>query len=118
LSATWNFYVDPSAANTLYIVVSDVADTQFGYIFGSPFNLVALTGFQFSLDVETSSYASFSNQFAVPTEALLGPVSGSSMPLETTPGWIMLTTSGAPDHAVYQIGTQTVSDVSSGLILQ
>jgi len=47
LSATWNFYVDPSASNTLYVVVSNVADTQFDYIFGIQFNLVALTEFQF-----------------------------------------------------------------------
>jgi hypothetical protein len=109
LSATWNFYVDPSATNTLYVVVNNVTDTQFAYIIYSPINLVPLTGFQFSLDVETSSYASFSNQFAMPTEALLGPVSGSSTPLETTPGWIMLTASGAPDHVMYQIETPTVS---------
>jgi hypothetical protein len=109
LSATWNFYVDPVATNTLYIIVGNVADTNYGWILGPPFNSVALTGFQFSLKVPTSSYASFSNQFAVQTEALLGPTSGSSTPLETTPGWAM-TASGPTHHAVYQIATPTVSD--------
>ena len=108
LSATWNFYVDPKAPNTLYIVVSEVVDSNFFLISGTPFDLVALTGFQFSLKVPTSSYASFSNQFAVPTEALVG--SGNSTPLQTTPGWTLLGVSGAPDQAVYQIGTPTVSD--------
>ena len=54
LSATWNFYVDPAATNTLYVVVSDVADTEFGYASGAAFSLPALTGFQFSLGVPSS----------------------------------------------------------------
>lgn len=110
LSASWNFYVDPAAPNTLDVVVSNVADTNFGYISGSPFALTALTGFQFSLDVPSSSYATFSNQLALPGEALLGPVSGSSAPLDTTPGWNLLSASGPTGDAVYQIGTSTVSD--------
>ena len=49
LSATLSFYVDRAHANDLYIVVSNVYDTQFGYITGAPFNYVALTGIVFSL---------------------------------------------------------------------
>ena len=110
LSATWNFYVSPAAPSTLYIVASNVLDTDFGTIYGAPFNLTALTGFQFSFSVPSASYASFSNQFAISGEALLGPISGSSSPLDTTPGWSLVASSGPTDDAVYQIETPSVSD--------
>src|SRR5579871_1892543 len=67
LSATWTFFVDPAATNVLYVVASNVLDTDFGFLFGPGFDLVALTGFEFSLTIpHASSYATFSNNFAVP----------------------------------------------------
>lgn len=51
LSATLSFYVDRAYKNDLYLVVSNVFDTDFGSIFGSPFEFVALTGFTFSLPI-------------------------------------------------------------------
>jgi PEP-CTERM motif len=109
LSATWNFYIPPSAPNILYIIVSDVQDTQYGYISGTPFNLTALTGFELSLPVSATSYATFSNQFAVAGEALLGPTSGSSVPLITTPGWTLGSVDGSPNDANYQIDASNVN---------
>jgi uncharacterized membrane protein YgcG len=110
LSAIWDFYVDPAAPNTLYIVATNVYDTQFGFIFGAPFDLVALTGFEFSLPIQTSSYAQFSNQFAIPGEALLGPVAGTSLLLDTTPGWNLISVSGLPNEATYSIEASSVND--------
>jgi len=110
LSATWNFYIAPSAPNILYIIASNVQDTQYDYISGTPFELVALTGFSFSIPVSSTSYATFSNQFAVAGEALLGPQSGSSAPLITTPGWTLDSVDGPPNDATYQIDASSVSD--------
>ena len=107
MSATWNFYVDPAATNTLYIAVSNVLDTAFTSVSGSPFALIALTGFHFSLSVPSSSSATFSNQFAVPRETPLGSGGG---PLDMIPEWNVISASGPTDNGLYQIGTSSVSD--------
>ena len=49
LSATLSFYVDRDHKNDLYVVVSNVFDTDFGFITGTAFEYVALTGLTFSL---------------------------------------------------------------------
>ena len=49
----------------MYIVAKNVFDTQYGFIFGAPFDRVALTGFQFALPAQTSNFAAFSNQVAI-----------------------------------------------------
>ena len=51
LSATLSFYVDRAHKNDLYVVVSNVFDTDFGFINGTPFQFVALTGITFSLPI-------------------------------------------------------------------
>ena len=108
LSGTWNFYVDPSASNTFYIQATNVLDTDYSYIYGTPFDLTALTGFQFSLPVITPTDATFSDQYAVAGEALLGPVAGSSTPLDTTPGWSLTSVSGAQGDRTYQINASSL----------
>jgi hypothetical protein len=81
LSATLSFYVDRAHKNDLYLVVSNVFDTNFGFITGSPFEYVALTGITFSLSIRgahPTRNAEFSNGWAVDGETLLGPISGQS----------------------------------------
>jgi hypothetical protein len=94
LSATLSFYVDPKQRNDLFITVSNVYDTQFGYISGPPFDYVALTGLDLSVRLRghTSSLAAvFSNQWALPGEELLnGGVGGANVPLSSTPGWTLV----------------------------
>lgn len=110
LSATWTFYVDPATRNQMYIVASDVRDTNFGFINGTPFSLAALTGFSFSLELSVGvSAPAFSDSNAVPGEFLLGPVSGSSAALTTTPGWSLSSITGLPDHPTLTFGTPDVS---------
>lgn len=108
LSANWKFYVDPNAKNELFLQVTNIADTTYGFIFGPPFSLVALTGFEFSMDVASPMDATFSNQWAVAGEALLGPVSGSSTSLDTTPGWGLSSVSGPLHQRTYAISTPDV----------
>jgi hypothetical protein len=89
--------------------VTNVQDTQYGYICGTPFDLTALTGFEFSFPVSATSYATFSNQFAIAGEALLGPTSGSSAPLIATNGWTLGSVDGSPNDAIYQIDASSVN---------
>jgi hypothetical protein len=113
LSADWSFYVDPASTNTLYILASNVLDTQYGFIFGSPFDLVALTGFEFSLPISHfsgNSSVAFSNQFAVAGEELLGPISGQSATLTSTPGWSLTGVSGPINQPSFDISTSSVDD--------
>ncbi len=91
LSATLSFYIDPGQTNDLFLVVSNVLDTDYGYLEGPAFAFVALTGIDFSLPVSSSAPATFSNQWAVPGEVLAG---SSPRPLSTTPGWSLLAVSG------------------------
>lgn len=108
LTARWDFYVDPVERNQLYLVVSDVRDTNFGFINGPPFNLVALTGFEFSLGVD-GAIAAFSTGHALPGQVLLGPTSGASVPLNTTPGWSLAAVSGPAGNPTYAIAADSVN---------
>lgn len=93
LSATWNFYVRPDERNVLYLQVTDVLDTTYGFISGAPFFSVALTGFDFSLGdtrpVMNPSRVSFSADFANPGQSLNGVLGGPTghLQLDSTPGW-------------------------------
>jgi hypothetical protein len=108
LSATLSFYVDPAQTNDLYLVVSNVLDTDYGYISGAPFAYVALTGIDFSLAISSNpAPAVFTNQLAVPGEQFEGPNYGAS-PLSTTPGWTLANVSGPTADLDYSIGTGTV----------
>ena len=113
LSATLSFYVDRAHKNDLYIVVSNVFDTDFGFIDGAPFQYIALTGLTFSLPIRGQHPAKnveFSNGNAVAGEVLLGPTSGQSSPLTTTPNWSSEGVSGSRDNPTFFISTQDVSD--------
>jgi hypothetical protein len=104
LSATWDFYVDPTATNELFVVASAVRDTNFGSISGSPFDLVALTGFDFSIGIAGNSMpASYSDQSAIAGEAVIGPASGSSIPLLTTPGWNAMSMPNGSSQTEYDL---------------
>lgn len=107
----WNFYVDPAQSNALFVQVEHVQDTRFGFITGSIFQDVALTGIEFELPTLGGSVLSgpaFSNQFANLGQALNGrPSSGDpavSVPLDTTPGW-ELSVTGTQS---YQIATADI----------
>jgi hypothetical protein len=111
LAATWTFYVDPASRNQLWIVASDIQDTNYGFINEPPFDLVALTGFSFSLTVHgLQADPTFSNESATPDEALLGPVSGQRTPLTTTPGWSLSAASGPFSDREFEISTLGVAD--------
>jgi PEP-CTERM motif len=112
LSAQWNFYINPQATNQLFIVASDVADTNFGYISGEPFSLVALTGFEFALPVRRNKAGPvFSNEYAVPNEFLAnGGPGGSNLSIDTTPGWSITSVSGNPGRLNYSITTPDVNN--------
>jgi hypothetical protein len=113
LSADLNFYLDPAQRGELFVSVTNVFDTQYGVITGSPFDLVALTGFDFSLRLSPSASlapVTFSNQWANAGESLRGPVAGGSAPLTTTPGWNLVGVSGPPNQPDYSFSTPTVND--------
>jgi hypothetical protein len=111
LSAIWSFYVDPIDRNTLYILVSNVLDPNFGFITGTPFFLTALTGFQFALPVASPSYATFSGGFAVQGQTLVGPT-GNSTPVDTTPGWHLSSVTGPTTQATYVINSASAQTAS------
>jgi hypothetical protein len=113
LSATLSFYVDRAHKNDLYVVVSNVFDTDFGFIDGTPFEFVALTGVAFSLPIRGAHPArnvEFSNGFAVEGETLLGPNSGQSSPLTTTPNWALQGVSGPRNDPSFSVSTPDVGD--------
>jgi hypothetical protein len=113
LSATLSFYVDRAHKNDLYVVVSNVFDTDFGSIFGTPFQFVALTGITFSLPIRgahPTNKLEFSNGIAVDGETLLGPNSGQSSPLTTTPNWALNGVSGPRNDPNFSISTLDVGD--------
>jgi hypothetical protein len=106
LSATLDFYVDPAQTNNLFVTVSNVFDTDYGYISGTPFTYTALTGFDFSLSIPNdASFAAaiFSNEWALPGEQLVGPDYGASS-LSTTPGWTLIDVSGPGSQRDYSVG--------------
>ena len=87
LTASVSFYVDPALRDRLYVTVTDVRDTNFGYISGLPFDLVAFTALEFSLP--GLGMGTLNGGVALPGEALLGPGSGMSIALSGTPGWYL-----------------------------
>jgi hypothetical protein len=113
LSATLSFYVDRAHKNDLYVVVSNVFDTDFGFITGTPFEFVALTGITFSLPIRgahPTRNVELSNGIAVDGETLLGPNSGQSSPLTTTPNWALNGVSGPRHDPSFSISTPDVGD--------
>lgn len=104
LTSTWNFYVDPAAHNRLLVTATDVRDTNLGYLNGSPFDLVALTGFSFGLPVASGGgVPRYDPSVAIAGESLAGPTSNLT-PLESTPGW-----------TAFAGTTLSASSVASGL---
>ena len=113
LSATLSFYVDRAHKNDLYVVVSNVFDTDFGFINGTPFQFVALTGITFSVPIRGAHPArnvEFSNGVAVEGETLLGPNSNQSTPLTTTPNWALQDVSGPKNDLSFSVSTPDVGD--------
>jgi hypothetical protein len=95
------------------LTVSNVFDTQYGYVSGDVFSYIALTGIDFSLGFPQASSLltpQFSNDWALGGEALLGPVAGQSTPLSNTPGWTFAGVSGSSQNPDYSIGTSSVND--------
>jgi hypothetical protein len=93
--------------------VSNVFDTDFGSIFGTPFQYVALTGITFSLPIRGAHPArnvEFSNGIAVEGETLLGPNSNQSTPLTTTPNWELQDVSGPKNDPSLSVSTPDVGD--------
>jgi hypothetical protein len=103
----WKFYVNSKAKNQLFIVATHVVDTNFGYVYGTPFYLIPVTGFEFTLPVRRNKTdPTFSNQFAVANEFLAnGGQNGSNLPIDTTPGWSVASVSGNPRELTYGITT-------------
>jgi hypothetical protein len=113
LSATLSFYVDRAHKNDLYVVASNVFDTDFGFINGPAFEFVALTGITFSLPirgVHPARNVEFSNGVAVEGETLLGSNSGQSSPLTTTPNWALQGVLGPRNDPSFSISTSGVGD--------
>jgi hypothetical protein len=94
-------------------VASNVFDTDFGFINGTPFQYIAVTGITFSLPIRGQHPAKnveFSNENAVAGESLLGPTSSQSSPLTTTPNWSSDGVSGSRNNPSFNISTPDVGD--------
>jgi hypothetical protein len=94
LSADWNLYVLPAMRNVLFVEATNIHDTTYGFIFGTPFSLVALTGFELAVPEVGGGYlvpSAYSNDWARPGEALDGrPLQSDpphQVPLLDTPNW-------------------------------
>ena len=88
LSATINFYADPTAENRLFLQVTDVVSTRFGFVVGPASANSALTGIHLDIKPKGQSLgaAVLSTDYANPGQRLLGPNQGVTA-IDTTPGW-------------------------------
>jgi hypothetical protein len=101
LSADVNFYASRSDTHDLFVQVADVVGSHFGYTYGTPTNMVLMTGLKFWLPFyHPVQPAQFSSDYANPGEALL--TDSGRLPLTSTPGWI----SEVVGPQMYSIHTQ------------
>lgn len=120
LTADWNLYVPSGNKNQLFIEVLNVQDTRWGTIFGSVFEKVTLTGFDFSLPVRGNPNllsATFSSEWARPGQVLDGRASSSDpvqqVPLINTPGWALSSLESTTSSKVD--GSISVNNIGYGL---
>jgi len=112
LAATINFFAKPKDHNILFLQVTDVTATHFGFAFGTAFFNITQTGVRFTLpskhDLGTPI---LSLGFANPGETrVYAPPDRSSEPLTTTPGF------GLWRPGQNQLLIQTVSGADYGFI--
>jgi hypothetical protein len=109
LSANINFYASRSDPHDLFVQVIDVVGSHFFYTYGTPTNMVLMTGLEFWLPFyQPPQTAEFSNNHANPAQALL--TDSGSVPLMNTPGWV----SAIVGPRMYSIHTQNgVTDALS-----
>jgi hypothetical protein len=115
LEASINFYVDSLLDNVLYVQITDVITTQASWWAGLAFYHVSQTGIGFTLPSDDAlGLPSLNDQFANPGQELrFGPPTGSTSPLETTPGYqlssladsFLLSTPNTPDFAFSSLGS-------------
>jgi hypothetical protein len=114
LASTINFYTFPTDPNVLYVQVTGVVTTQFGYASGVAFDNITQTGIQFtlpSLGGGTLGTPALSLNFANSGQQLVfAPPDYSSEPLATTPGFGLI--ASGPN----QLLIQTLSGSSDGFI--
>jgi len=112
LAATINFFAKPKDHNILFLQVTDVTATHFGFAFGTAFFNITQTGVLFTLpskhDLGTPILSlGFANAGEIRVYA---PPDGSSEPLTTTPGF------GLSRPGQNQLLIQTVSGADYGFI--
>jgi hypothetical protein len=110
LSATLSFYIDPKHENDLYLTVTNVYDTQYGSIYGSPFGYVALTGVDFSFNRAHGKLAEaiLSTDNALPGEELAnGGSNGTNVPLTSIPNWDLSAYTSNGRNSKYSIDTSS-----------
>ena len=114
LAATLNFYSRRSDPNVLFLQVTDVVATHFGFAFGTAFTNITQTGVQFTLPTVRGinlGTPSFSSAFANPGQIrAFAPPDRSSEPLTTTPGFQLL----RPAQNKFLV--QTISGAEFGFI--
>ena len=90
LAATISFYASRSDQNVLFVQVADVITTNGSWWSGLAFDNVSQTGIDFSLPSNKSlGSPGFSDQYANPNEALFTGNYTETVPLSTTPGYIL-----------------------------
>ncbi len=115
LEASINFYFDPGFVHELFFQIADVITTDGAWWSGTAFTNVSQTGVRFTLPSDRDlGLPSLDDQFAnLGQELRFGPPTGSSSPLETTPGYALtelannaylLANSNAPDFAFTSLG--------------
>ncbi len=103
LACTFNFYALVAQPNVLFIQVTGVVSSNFGWVSGDALTEVTLTGIQFTLPSQSGTVGtpSLSLNYANPGETwIYCPPDYSSEPLTTTPGFGL--TALAPNQFLIQ----------------
>jgi hypothetical protein len=112
LSSTVTLFTS-TPSKTLYIDVSDLVSTNFGYTLGAPFVDLTITGITLGGSFPFGKPFTYSGDYAASGEALQGTTSGlcsdsTTTPLTTTPGWTAVAGPGG-------VALQTVAGATDGL---
>jgi len=120
LACTFNFYALAAQPNVLFVQVTGVVASNFGYASGSAFNNITLTGIQFTLPSQGSGILetpSLSLNYANPGETLAyAPPDDSSEPLTTTPGF-GLTALGPNQFLIQTLNGADYGFINSGWVV-
>lgn len=110
LSATWNLFVNPAAHNELFIQVTDVITTNGAWWVGLAFENVSLTGLRFTLPHTELGTPSLNSGYANAGELLFTGNHEETIPLLTTPGYMLSALGGD----TFSIHTASGADYAFG----